>query len=194
MPTEYGRVEITTRAQWRDWLAAHHADVPGIWVVTHKKSAGDRYVPYADLVEEALCFGWVDSKALSVDAERTMLLLTPRRRGSGWSRPNKERIARLEAAGSMAPAGRAVLDAARADGSWTALDAVEALEEPPELTAALDADPDARRNWDGFGRSAKRAALVWISTAKKPETRANRVRETAARAARGERADQPGPR
>jgi uncharacterized protein YdeI (YjbR/CyaY-like superfamily) len=194
MTTEYGRVEITTRAQWRDWLAAHHADVPGIWVVTHKKSAGDRYVPYADLVEEALCFGWVDSKALSVDAERTMLLLTPRRRGSGWSRPNKERIARLEAAGSMAPAGRAVLDAARADGSWTALDAVEALEEPPELTAALDADPDARRNWDGFPRSAKRASLVWISTAKKPETRATRVRETAARAARGERADQPRPR
>jgi uncharacterized protein YdeI (YjbR/CyaY-like superfamily) len=94
----------------------------------------------------------------------------------------------------MAPAGRAVLDAARADGSWTALDAVENLEEPPELTVALDADPAARRNWDGFPRSAKRASLVWISTAKKPETRANRVRETAAQAARGQRADQPRPR
>ena len=194
MPAEYGRVEVTTRARWRDWLAAHHADLPGIWVVTHKKAAGDLHVPYADLVEEALCFGWVDSKGGSVDEQRTMLLLTPRRRGSGWSRPNKERIARLEAAGSIAPAGRAVLDAARADGSWTSLDAVEALEEPPELTAALDADPQARRNWDAFPRSAKRASLVWITTAKKPQTRANRVRETAAQAARGERADQPRPR
>jgi uncharacterized protein YdeI (YjbR/CyaY-like superfamily) len=194
MSNDYGRVEVTTRAQWRDWLEAHHGDEPGVWVVTHKKAAGDKHVPYADVVEEALCFGWVDSKGGSVDEQRTMLLLTPRRRGSGWSRPNKERIARLEAAGSIAAAGRAVLDAARADGSWTALDAVENLEEPPELTAALDADPAARRNWDGFPRSAKRASLVWISTAKRPETRANRVRETAAQAARGERADQPRPR
>lgn len=187
MSKDHGRVEITTRAQWRDWLEAHHGDEPGIWVVTHKKAAGDRHVRYADIVAEALCFGWVDSKGGSVDEQRTMLLLTPRRRGSGWSRPNKERIARLEAAGSIAPAGRAVLDAARADGSWTALDAVESLQEPPELAAALDADPDARRNRDGFGRSVKRAALVWISTAKRPETRADRVRETAARAVRGER-------
>jgi uncharacterized protein YdeI (YjbR/CyaY-like superfamily) len=192
MSDDYDRVEITSRAQWRVWLEAHHGDEPGVWAVTHKKAFGDRHVPYADLVEEALCFGWVDSKGRAVDEQRSMLLLTPRRRGSGWSRPNKERIARLEAAGSIAPAGRAVRDAAGADGSWTALDAVENLEEPPELTAALDADPDARRNWDGFPRSAKRAGLVWISTAKRPETRADRVRETAARAARGERADRPG--
>jgi uncharacterized protein YdeI (YjbR/CyaY-like superfamily) len=192
--SDHGRIEITSRAQWRAWLEAHHRDTPGVWVVTHKKAAGDVHVPYAEVVEEALCFGWVDSKAGSVDERRTMLLLTPRRRGSGWSRPNKERIARLEAAGLIAPAGRAVLDAARADGSWTALDAVENLEEPPELTAALDADPGARRNWDGFPRSAKRASLVWISSAKRPETRANRVRETVERSARGERADQPRPR
>ena len=168
MSSDYGRVEVTSRAQWREWLEAHHGDTAGIWVVTHKKAGGDKHVPYADVVEEALCFGWVDSKGGSVDERRTMLLLTPRRRGSGWSRPNKERIARLEAAGVIAPPGQAVLAAARADGSWTALDAVENLEEPPELTAALDADPDARRNWDGFPRSAKRASLVWISTAKRP--------------------------
>lgn len=134
-------------------------------------------------MEEALCFGWVDSKGRAVDERRSALLLTPRRRGSGWSRPNKERIARLEAAGSIAPAGRAVLDAARSDGWWTALDAVENLEEPPELAAALDADPDARRHWDAFPRSAKRAFLEWISQAKKPETRAARVARTAEQAA-----------
>jgi uncharacterized protein YdeI (YjbR/CyaY-like superfamily) len=185
---EYGRVEVTSRAQWRDWLEQHHADTAGIWVVTHKKAAGDIHLPYAEIVEEALCFGWVDSKGRALDERRSMLLLTPRKRGSGWSRPNKERIARLEAAGLIAPAGRAVLDAARADGSWTALDAVENLEEPPELAAALDAEPDARRHWDAFPRTAKRAVLDWLRQAKKPETRAARVRQTVEQAARNVRA------
>jgi len=194
MSDDHARVEVTSREQWRAWLAAHHRDTPGIWVMTHKKASGDTHVPYAELVEEALCFGWVDSKGRALDERRSMLLLTPRKRGSGWSRPNKERIARLEAAGLMAPAGRAVIDAAKADGSWTALDAVENLQEPPELAAALDADPDARGHWDGFPRSVKRAILEWISTAKRPETRANRIRETAEQAAKGRRANQPRPR
>lgn len=188
MSDEYAQVEVTSRGQWREWLERHHTDTPGIWVVTHKKAQGDTYLPYGDIVEEALCFGWVDSKGRALDERRSMLLLTPRKRGSGWSRPNKERIARLEADGQIAPAGRAVIDAAKADGSWTALDAVENLEEPPELAAALDADPDARRHWDAFPRTAKRAMLEWISLAKKPETRAARVRQTAERAAENVRA------
>jgi uncharacterized protein YdeI (YjbR/CyaY-like superfamily) len=165
-----------------------------VWLVTYKKAAGDRYVPYADTVEEALCFGWVDSKSRSVDAERSMLLMTPRKPGSGWSRPNKERVGRLAAAGLLAPAGEAVIEAAKADGSWSKLDAVENLEEPGDLRAALDADPDARRHWDAFPRSAKRAILEWIAQAKRAETRARRVAETARLAARGERANQWRPR
>jgi uncharacterized protein YdeI (YjbR/CyaY-like superfamily) len=190
MSDRYGRVEVTSREQWRAWLAEHHAELPGIWLVTHKKSAGPQHVPYADVVEEALCFGWVDSKGLGLDEQRSMLLMTPRKRGSGWSRPNKERIERLTADGRIEPAGQAVIDRAREDGSWTALDAVENLEEPPDLVAALDADPDARRHWDAFPRSAKRAALDRIRLAKRPETRARRIAETAGSAARGERTDQ----
>ena len=190
MSDRYDTVEVTSRAAWRAWLAEHHASSPGIWLATYKKAAGDRYVPYDDVVEEALCFGWVDSKSRGLDELRSMLLVTPRKPGSGWSRVNKERIDRLEAAGLIAPAGRAVLDAAKADGSWSALDAVEALEEPPELRAALDATPAAREHWDAFPRSAKRAILEWISLAKKDETRRRRVAETAAKAAVGERATQ----
>ncbi len=190
MSDDYPRVEVTSRAEWRAWLERHHADAPGIWLVTHKKAAGDSYLPYDQIVEEALCFGWVDSKGRGLDERRSMLLLTPRKRGSGWSRPNKERIVRMEAAGLMTPAGRAVVDAAKADGSWTSLDAVENLEEPPELAAALDADPAARRHWDAFPRSAKRGILEWISLARKPETRTARIRRTAELAAENVRANQ----
>lgn len=190
MSDAYDRVEVTSRAQWRAWLQAHHESAPGIWLVTHKKAQGDTYLPYEELVEEALCFGWVDSKGRALDERRSMLLVTPRKRGSGWSRPNKERVARLEAAGLLAPAGRSVIEAARADGSWTALDAIENLEEPDDLRAALDATPGARGHWDGFPRSARRGILEWISLAKRDETRAKRIRTTADAAARGERANQ----
>lgn len=181
---------METRAQWRAWLAAHAATSPGVWLVTWKRSSGRPVLAYEDLVEEALCFGWVDGQARAVDAERTSLLLTPRRRGSGWARTNKERVARLQAAGLMQPAGQAVVDAAVADGSWTLLDASEALEEPSELAAALDANPAARAAWNGFPPSARKQLLGWVTTAKRPETRARRIAETVARAARGERANQ----
>jgi len=133
---------------------------------------------------------WVDSLPRTVDDERSRLLVTPRKPGSGWSRINKERVERMTASGLMAPAGLAVAEAARADGSWSALDAVEDLIEPDDLRAALDADPAARANRDAFPRSARRGILEWISTAKRPETRARRIAETATLAARNARANQ----
>ena len=190
MSERYEQVAVESRAQWRAWLEERHQQSPGVWLVTYKKAAGERYMPYADQVEEALCFGWVDSVSRAVDDECSSLLMTPRKPKSGWSRPNKERIERLQAAGLMAPAGLAAVEAARSSGTWTALDAVERLEEPAELARALDADADARRHWDAFPRSAKRGILEWISNAKKPETRARRVAETARLAARDERANQ----
>jgi uncharacterized protein YdeI (YjbR/CyaY-like superfamily) len=186
----YAQLEITSRDQWREWLAAHHADSPGIWVVTHKKAHADLHVPYEAVVEEALCFGWIDSLGRRLDDVRSQLLLTPRKPGSGWSRINKRRIERLQAAGLMRPAGEAVVATAKRDGSWTALDAIEALEEPDDLRAALDADPAARRQWDGFPRSAKRAILAWIAAARRPRTRERRVAQTATLAAQGIRADE----
>lgn len=179
-----------TRAQWRAWLEANHARVGGVWLVTYKKGSGKPYLDYAAAVEEALCFGWVDSKPGKLDDESTMLYYAPRKPGSGWSRPNKERIERLTAANLMAPAGLARVEAAKADGSWSALDAAEALEVPVDLNASLDADPDARRNFDAFPRSAKRGILEWVYAAKRPETRARRVEETARLAAQNVRANQ----
>ncbi|MFN8167960.1 MAG: YdeI/OmpD-associated family protein [Candidatus Nanopelagicales bacterium] len=187
-------VHAETREQWRAWLAEHHAEPEGAWLVSWKKATGKPFVPYADAVEEGLCVGWVDSRPGKLDEERSLLWFAPRKRGSGWSRPNKERVERLTAAGLMLPAGLAVVEAARADGSWTKLDEVEDLVEPDDLRAALDAQPAARSAWDAFPRSAKRGILEWIVQAKKPETRATRVATTVAEAREGRRANQWRPR
>lgn len=183
-----------TRDAWRAWLEANHARTEGVWLVTYKKASGRPYLGYDPAVEEALCFGWVDSKPGKLDDERTMLYFAPRKPGSGWSRPNKDRVARLTAAGLMAPAGLAKVEAAKADGSWAALDAVEALEVPPDLAAALDANEAAKTHYEAFPRSAKRGILEWLSNAKRPETRAKRIEETVRLAAENVRANQWPPR
>ncbi len=144
---------------------------------------------YEEAVEEALCFGWIDGLPRALDAERTMLYVAPRKPGSGWSRPNKERIARMAKAGKMTPAGQATIDAAKADGSWSALDAVENLVVPGDLAAALEAH-GAAEQWQAFPRSARRGILEWTGTAKREAARAKRVEETARLVARGERANQ----
>ena len=182
-------VEPASRAAWRVWLDAHHATAPHTWLVTRKKAAGGPALTYAEAVEEALCVGWVDSVPRKLDAERSMLYFAPRKPGSGWSRVNKERVARLEAAGLLLPAGRARVDAARADGSWTRLDDVENGIVPGDLARALAVLPGAAEAWAEFPRSATRGILEWIQQAKRPETRARRVAETVEKAACGERAN-----
>lgn len=183
-------VHPKTRAEWRKWLEKNHTRTEGIWLITYKKATGKPRVEYEEAVEEALCFGWIDSKANKLDDERSLLWMSPRKPGTGWSRPNKERIERLTAAGLIAPAGLAKIEAARKDGSWEALDAVEALEIPPDLEKAFAAYETAKPNFEAFPRSVKRAILEWISNAKKPETRAKRVEETARLAAENVRANQ----
>jgi uncharacterized protein YdeI (YjbR/CyaY-like superfamily) len=187
MSDSYEQVEVTSVGQLRGWLQAHHDGSPGIWLVTYKKAVGDRHVSYDEVVREALCFGWIDSKGRAVDEQRSSLLLTPRKPTSGWSRPNKERVAELEASGRMAAPGRAVIEAAKTSGTWNALDNAENLIEPAELAAALDATPEARTNWEAFPRSTRRATLEWIYAAKRPETREKRVTETVDHAARNVR-------
>jgi uncharacterized protein YdeI (YjbR/CyaY-like superfamily) len=179
-----------TRAAWRKWLEKNHARPEGVWLISYKKATGKVRFGYEEAVEEALCFGWVDSKGNQLDHERTMLWFAPRKSGSGWSRPNKLRVEKLINAGLMRPAGLAKLEAAQRDGSWNALDKIEALEIPPDLQQALATHPNAGANFDAFPRSVKRAILQWIATAKKPETRAQRVDETARLAARNIRANQ----
>jgi len=159
-------------------------------MISYKQATGKPRVEYAESVEEALCFGWVDSKGNKLDDERSMLWFAPRKRGSGWARPNKERIERLIAAGLMAPAGLAKIDAAKADGTWTLLDSVENLEVPDDLAAALDRFSAARANFEAFPRSARRGILEWIVQAKTAATRAKRVEETARLAQENQRANQ----
>lgn len=183
-------VQPKSRAEWRAWLEKNHERQEGVWLVTYKKATGKPRLDYEEAVEEALCFGWIDSKGNKLDDERSMLWMAPRKPGTGWSRLNKQRIERLVKSGLMAPSGQAKFEAARQDGSWSALDAVEALEIPMDLKKALRKYPEAKKYFEAFPRSVKRAILEWISTAKKPETRAKRIEETARLASENIRANQ----
>lgn len=187
-------VLVLDRADWRRWLQANHRRAQGVWATTYKKHTGLPMPGYDALVEEALCFGWIDSKPRALDAARTMLWFTPRKPGSGWSAPNKLRVERMLAEQRMAPAGLAAVEAAQRDGSWTALDAVEALDIPPDLAAALATFPNATAHFQAFPRSAKRGILEWIAQAKRADTRAKRITETATLAERNLRANQWTPR
>jgi uncharacterized protein YdeI (YjbR/CyaY-like superfamily) len=184
------QLQIESRAQWRTWLQRNHPQTEGIWLVTFKKHCGDRYVSYDDVVEEALCFGWIDSLPRRLDEDRTMLWLAPRQAGSGWSKLNKDRVAKLMAAGLMTPAGLEKVTAAQQDGSWSTLDAIENLEIPDDLALAFSQFEQARQNFEAFPRSVKRGILEWIASAKKPATRAKRITETATLAQANIRANQ----
>lgn len=180
-------IQPATRAAWRRWLERHHTRDKGVWFVYFKKSSGKQRFTYDDLVEEALCFGWIDGQARALDDERSMLWLSPRKPKSVWSAPNKVRVARVVAAGLMHPAGQAKVDAAKANGSWAALDATDRLDVPDDLAAALAATPKARAHFNAFPATAKKAVLEWVRQAKRPETRARRIAEAAHMAAANER-------
>jgi uncharacterized protein YdeI (YjbR/CyaY-like superfamily) len=183
-PERYARVHAKTAAEWRRWLRDNHDKAEGVWLVSHKASTGRPRMTYEDSIPDALSYGWIDSVNKPLDDERTMLLFTPRRPGSGWSRTNKVRIAQLAKEGRMHPAGLAKIDAAKRDGSWTLLDSVEALEVPPDLRKALG--PPGMRKFEALTPGRKKEHLRTLVTAKKPETRAKRVAEIA-RAVRGDR-------
>lgn len=171
MSDGYEQVLAERRAQWHAWLQAHHRTSPGIWLVTWKKASGRPQLSYDAIVDEALCYGWVDSRPRSIDGQQSARLITPRKPASNWSARNKARVGQLTAAGLMHPAGLAAVAAAKANGTWTTLDHVETLTEPPDLTTALDATPSARHHWDAFPRSTRRAILEWITNAKTSTTR-----------------------
>ena len=164
-----------TRAVWREWLEANPDRKDGVWVVHRKKSSGLEGPVYDDLVEEALCFGWIDAVTHRVDEERVLQWFSPRRRGGIWSALNKQRIERLQRDGLMTESGQAVIDQAKTDGSWSQTDEVDALIVPPDLETALDAIPWARATYEGLPDSAKKQLLWSIYGAKRPETRAKRI-------------------
>ncbi len=182
-----------SRADWRRWLASNPDRDDGLWVVYRKKSSDVDGPVYEDLVEEALCFGWIDSQVRRVDDDRVMQWFSPRRAGGLWSALNKERIERLVGAGLMTERGQSVIDAAKADGSWSQVDDVEALVIPGDLEDALAAAPDAQHAFDALSDSAKKRFLWWIHSAKRPPTRARRIDETIRQLGSQEAEHSPGP-
>lgn len=183
------RIEPADRAAWRRWLAAHHGRAEPVWLVIAKGGATD--LDAAAAAEEALCFGWIDSLPRKLDDRRWMLLVSPRKPRSPWSRVNKARVERLRMAGLMTPAGEAKIAAAQADGSWDSFEVAESLETPPDLASALQADERAAAAWASFAPSSRKGILWWIASAKGAGTRARRVTETARLAALGLRANFP---
>ena len=180
-------VQADDAASWRAWLEAHHATARGVWLITWRPSSGHRGLDYESAVEEALCFGWIDGTAGRVDEERSRLYFAPRKPRSGWAATNKARVERLIREGRMAPAGLAAIEAAKANGAWELLDSVERLEVPPDLASALDDRPPAAANFAAFPPSVRKLALASLALARRPETRAERVRRIAESSARNER-------
>ncbi len=184
MKDGYERVDVTSRAEWRAWLAAHHQQTAPIWLVTYKKAAGDCYLPYDAIVEEALCFGWIDSLPRKLDDLRTMLLLSPRKPGSGWSAANRARVERLIAEGLMAASGMAVIVAAQADGSWDRLKPAETGDPPADLAAAL-AVAGAVQGFEALSLATRKRCLEFLDSARRAETRLARIARIVAGAQAG---------
>jgi uncharacterized protein YdeI (YjbR/CyaY-like superfamily) len=178
-----------TRKAWRDWLTKNHTKSSGVWFVFFKKHTGKPRVSYDEAVEEALCFGWIDSLGRAFDEDRSKLLFTPRKPKSVWSQPNKERVAKLLAAGAMTDIGLAKIEAAKQDASWNTLDASDNLEISDELATAFRRNHVAQKNFDGFAPSVKKAILYWLYSAKRDETRAARIAKIVAMAANNKRAN-----
>ncbi|MGH9211326.1 MAG: YdeI/OmpD-associated family protein [Acidimicrobiales bacterium] len=175
-------------AAWRVWLEANHDTARGVWVASWRKASARDPVVYEDLVEEAICFGWIDSTVNILDDDRGLQLMTPRKPKSSWTRLNRQRVAALEAQGRMSDAGRRAVEVAKANGWWTIYDPVEDLLEPDDLAASLAASPRARTAWNSFPPSARKQMLWWVISASKPETRTSRIARIVSQAESGRRA------
>jgi uncharacterized protein YdeI (YjbR/CyaY-like superfamily) len=164
------------RAAFRTWLSAHHASEPGLWLRIAKAASPLQSVTYAEALDIALCFGWIDGQKRSYDVDSFLQKFTPRQKRSPWSKRNREHVARLVAAGEMHPAGLAAVDAAKADGRWDrAYDSPATVTVPDDLQAALDEHPEAKAFFETLKGANRYAILYRIQTAVKPETRARRI-------------------
>ncbi len=184
-------LHLETRPQWRAWLEQNHRNSDGVWLVSWKKAAQKPSIPYSETVDEALCFGWIDSRTNRLDEHRSMLRFTPRNPKSAWSRVNKQKIARLIEEGLMTPAGLSLVEAAKANGSWTVYDEIEDLATPADLASALARNPTAQAFFQAFPGSSKKNLLWWIKSARKPETRAARIEKLVRLAAENRMANHP---
>lgn len=174
---ELRRLRPKSRQAWRSWLEKHHASSHGVWLVYAKKHSGLATLTYNEAVEEALCFGWIDSKMHPIDDTFYMQVFTPRKPRSVWSALNRTRVKRLIAAGLMTAAGAAAIRLAKKTGTWEATKHADDLIIPPDLADALASNAEAKRHWESSSPSRRKGVLYRLAGAKRPETRARHLRE-----------------
>ena len=174
-----------SREEWRRWLEEHHDKKPSVWLIQYKKRLNVPTITWSEAVDEALCFGWIDSVRKSVDADRFMQFFGPRKPRSVWSKINKGKVEQLISQGRMTPAGHAAIETAKANGSWAVLDDVEALKIPKDLRLEFKSRPGSQIFFASLSRSVRKSMLQWLAMAKRPETRQKRISEIATLAAIG---------
>jgi len=183
MKDDIATIYPQSQQEWRQWLIENHLLEQSVWVLGYKKATGKTSVSWSDVVDEALCFGWIDGMRKSLDEERFIQFVCKRKPKSGWSKINKEKIERLIADGLMTEAGFKSIEIAKQNGSWTLLDEVEELTVPNDLEVAFTSNPGAADFFFGLSKSVRKMMLQWVAFAKKPETRQNRINEIATLAA-----------
>lgn len=179
-----------TTAAWRKWLDKNHEKGQAVWLVFHNKKSGRKTITWSEAVDEALCYGWIDSKKVKVDEHTAHQFFSKRKAKSTWSQINKEKVERLIAAGLMRPAGYASIETAKQNGSWTILDDIEALVLPEDLEAALEHHKGAKDFFTGLSKSVQKMMLYWVKSARQEATRQRRIREIAEHAGKGKKPKQ----
>ncbi|MEQ8471717.1 MAG: YdeI/OmpD-associated family protein [Marinoscillum sp.] len=177
--TEIASFYPKSRSEWRKWLEEHHNSQESVWLICYKKGSGKPIIRWSDLVEEALCFGWIDSKRQPIDEDKFRQFYCKRKPSGTWSRVNKEKVEQLIKKGLMSKAGLESIEIAKQNGSWTILDEVENLIVPEDLGLAFTNHPGSKDYFLGLSKSAKKILLSWIVLAKRAETRQKRIDEIA---------------
>lgn len=176
---DYETIYTESGAEWRQWLLENHTTKQGVWLIQYKKHTGKPTITWSEAVDEALCFGWIDSIKKKLDDDRTIQFFSKRKPTGTWSKINKEKVERLTADGLMAPAGLACVETAKKNGSWTILDTIEALIIPDDLAEALGHHKGASTYFASLSKSVRKMLLRWVVLAKRPETRQKRIAEIA---------------
>ncbi len=169
----------STQTEWREWLQENHLSKQSVWLIYYKKKSKIPSLSWSEAVDEALCFGWIDSTARPIDDEKYMQFFTKRKPNSVWSKINKDKVEKLIAAGKMNQAGFESIEKAKQNGSWTILDSVEELTVPKDLEAAFQANEGSKDFFMSLSKSVRKAILQWLVIAKQQTTRQKRINEIA---------------